>query len=90
MDNELNDLKRRAGITEAEQDSDMQAYDEFLTMMDSEYVFLGNLAQLISRAMAPNNARQVIGVISNRRDEMEKLSRDVKRKAELQKRNALV
>lgn len=84
MDNEINDLKRRAGITE--ETYSMSAYDEYLKLINSEYEFLGKLAQIIARTMAPNNSRQVIGAIGNRRQEMEKLARDVQGKAEDQKR----
>lgn len=86
MDNDINDLKRRAGITE--EAYSMAAYDEYLKLISSEHEFLGKLAQVISRTMAPNNSRQVIGVIGQRRKEMEKLHREVEGKAGDQKRKA--
>lgn len=82
MDNELQDLKRRAGITE--ETYSMSAYEEYLGLINSEYEFLGKLAQVIVRTMAPNNSRQVIGAIKNRRDEMEKLAREIQGKAKEQ------
>jgi hypothetical protein len=75
MDNDITDLKRRAGITE--ETYSMSAYEEYLQLINSEYEFLGQLAQVISKTMAPNNSRQVIGAIKNRRTEMEKLHRVV-------------
>ena len=84
MDNDINDLKRRAGITE--ETYSMSAYDEYLKLINSEYEFLGQLAQVISRTMAPNNSRQVIGAIGQRREEMEKLHNEVTGKAEDQQR----
>lgn len=80
MDNEINEIKRRAGITEQEVYS-MAAYDEYLKLINSEHEFLGKLAQVIVRGMAPNNSRQVVGVIKQRRDEMEKLAREIQGKA---------
>ena len=86
MDNEMNDLKRRAGITE--ETYSMSAYEEYLNLINNEYEFLGKLAQVISRTMAPNNSRQVIGAIKQRRDEMEKLAREVQGKAQDDKTKA--
>ena len=82
MDNDINDLKRRAGITE--DTYSMAAYEEYHNLINSEYEFLGKLAAIISRTMAPNNSRQVIGAIKQRRDEMEKLAREVQGKAKEQ------
>ena len=84
MDNDITDLKRRAGITE--ETYSMSAYEEYLQLINSEYEFLGKLAQVISKTMAPNNSRQVIGAIANRRNEMQKLHRDVQGKAKDQEK----
>lgn len=86
MDNELNDLKRRAGITEETYNT--SAYEEYIKFINNEYEFLGKLAAIISRTMAPNNSRQVIGAIKQRRDGMEKLARDVQGTARDQKTDA--
>ena len=80
MDNEIDDLKRRAGITE--DTYSMAAYEEYHNLINSEYEFLGKLAAVISRTMAPNNSREVIGAIKQRRDQMEKLAREVQGKAQ--------
>jgi len=86
MDNDITDLKRRAGITE--ETYSMSAYDEYLKLINTEYEFLGKLAQVISKTMAPNNSRQVIGAIKQRRDDMEKLAREVQGKAQDDKTKA--
>ncbi len=86
MDNEIDDIKRRAGITE--ETYSMSAYEEYHNLINSEYEFLGKLAQVITRTMAPNNSRQVIGIIKQRRDEMEKLAREVQGKAQDDKTKA--
>jgi hypothetical protein len=86
MDNEIDDIKRRAGITE--ETYSMSAYEEYHKLINSEYEFLGKLAAVITRTMAPNNSRQVIGIIKQRRDEMEKLAREVQGKAEDDKTKA--
>ena len=86
MDKEIDDIKRRAGINEEQENFSMEAYEQYLNLLDSEYQFLGNLAQVISRTMAPNNSRQVLSVIGNRREEMERLSRDVNQKASEQRK----
>lgn len=82
MDNEIDDIKRRAGITE--ETYSVAAYDEYLKLINSEHEFLGKLAQVIVRGMAPNNSRQVIGVIKQRRDDMEKMAREIQGKAKEQ------
>ena len=66
MDKEIADIKRRAGIV-TEETFDMASYEKLKTFIDDEVEFLGKLGQVLGRAMAPDRARQVLGVIQDRR-----------------------
>lgn len=67
MDNEINDIKRRAGIiTEAEETYSTAAYEDLDFILQDEAKFLGNLGRVLARALSPAHQRQVLGLLQNR------------------------
>jgi hypothetical protein len=86
MDAEIEDIKRRAGmLTEQNETSPIQDLDFVLT---NEAEFLGKLGVLLTRAVPATNIRQILAIISNRRQELEKYHRDKVGKAEQKRQQA--
>ena len=70
MDAEIEDIKRRAGLL-SEQD-DASPYKDLDFILNAEREFLGKLGQVLARALSPAHRRQVLGLIGNRRQQLEK------------------
>ncbi len=79
MDAEIEDIKRRAGLLteQGETVADAATAEKLNEFLLDEVDFLGKLGQVLARAMAPDRARQVLGVIGQRRDALQQSSRQV-------------
>jgi hypothetical protein len=66
MDNDIKDLKRRAGITEAEETYSTAAYEDLDFILKDETRFLGNLSRVLARALSPVHRKEVLTVLNNR------------------------
>jgi len=79
MDQEIEDIKRRAGLTE--ETYDMASFEKLNEFLTDEYEFLGKLGQVLGRAMAPDRAREVLGVIQDRRQKLQQFGRQAQAQA---------
>ncbi len=70
MDAEIEDIKRRAGLL-SEQD-DASPYKDLDFILNAETECLGKLGQVLARALSPAHRRQVLGLIGNRRQQLDK------------------
>jgi hypothetical protein len=75
MDAEIEDIKRRAGLLN-EQDIEMSPYKDLDLVLKDEAEFLGKLGVLLTRAVPATNIRQILAIIGNRRQELEKFHRE--------------
>jgi hypothetical protein len=82
MDKELDDIRRRAGLNE--ETFDMASFEKLTAFITDEYEFLGKLGQVLISAMAPDRARSVLGVLQNRREELQKFGRQAQADAKNQ------
>lgn len=80
MDREIAEIRRRAGLAE-EQTFDMASYERLQEFLDDEVEFLGKLGRVLGAAMAPDRARQVLGVIQDRRQRLQQFGRQAQAQA---------
>lgn len=83
MDAEIRDIMRRAGILE-EATFDMASHETLLQQVQEESDFLNQLGQVLGRAMAPDRARRVLGVIGQRRNMLQQRYRTIQADAQKQ------
>ena len=74
MDAEIEDIKRRAGmLTEQDKASPIKDLD---FMLKDEMDFLGKLGQVLTRAVPATHVRQILGLIGQRRQQLDKYHKE--------------
>ncbi len=82
MDNEIAEIRRRAGLTEqGEVVADVATFERLNEFLTDEIEFLGKLGQVLGRTMAPDRARQLLAVIGDRRQKLEQFGRQAQAQA---------
>jgi hypothetical protein len=74
MDAEIEDIKRRAGVL-TEQDK-ASPYEDLDFMLKDEMKFLGNLGRVLARAVPATHVKQILGVIGQRRQKLDKYHKE--------------
>ena len=82
MDNEIEDIKRRAGII-SEQESSPQ--EIFINHLDDEGTFIRKLGDVLGQNMAPDRARHILAILSNRMQSLDSMKK--KLQSQVQKKN---
>ncbi len=84
MDNEIEDIKRRAGII-SEQESSPQ--EIFINHLEDETTFIRKIGDILGQNMAPDRARHILRILSSRMRALDSMKQKLQSQSQKQNQN---